>query len=375
MPELASMKDEAPIAVAMSGGVDSSTVAALLVRQGKSVVGLTMQLWNQRRLPELATDAPTGRCCSIEDVYDARRVAEQIGIPYYVVNFEEEFEARVVKPFVAEYLAGRTPIPCTLCNNYIKFDRFLAMADAVGAWQVATGHYARVHYDAASGRYQLLRAVDPAKDQTYFLFGLTQPQLARTLFPLGEMAKPAVRELARTFNLAVAEKGDSQEICFVPNGDYAAFLSAYMKETGVEEPGMRGQIVATDGRALGEHQGVHHFTVGQRRGLGLATGEPLYVIRTDPSTQRVTVGGDAELWRRSFFAREVNWVSTPEPEGPLGVSVKIRNKHQAAPATLHPTAEPGRVEVEFAEPQRAVTPGQAAVFYDGDLVLGGGWIE
>ncbi len=374
MPELAS-NNAAPIAVAMSGGVDSSTVAALLVREGKSVVGLTMQLWNQRRLPGLAPGAPTGRCCSIDDVYDARRVAEQIGIPYYVVNFEGEFEEKVVKPFVAEYLAGRTPIPCTLCNNYIKFDRFLEMADAVGARQVATGHYARVRYHEASGRYQLLRAVDPAKDQTYFLFGLTQAQLARTLFPLGEMAKPAVRELARGFDLAVAEKGDSQEICFVPNGDYAAFLTAYIKETGVEEPHTHGKIVTGDGLELGEHEGVHHFTVGQRRGLGIAAGEPLYVIRTDPATQRVTVGSNDELLCAKFFARNVNWVSIAAPEAPVSASVKIRNKHQAALAMLHPAAEPGRIEVVFDEPQRAVTPGQAAVFYDGDLLLGGGWIE
>jgi tRNA-specific 2-thiouridylase len=359
----------------MSGGVDSSTVAALLVRQGRRVVGLTMQLWNQRRLPALAPETATGRCCSIDDVYDARRVAEQIGIPFYVVNFEREFEESVVKPFVADYLAGRTPIPCTLCNNHIKFDRFLEMADAVGAWQMATGHYARIRRDEASGRYQLLRAVDPAKDQTYFLFGLTQAQLARTLFPLGEMAKPAVRELARGFDLAVAEKGDSQEICFVPNGDYAAFLEAYLKETGAEAPHAHGQIVSTDGRALAEHAGVHRFTVGQRRGLGIATGEPLYVIRTDPATQSVIVGSDDELRRASFFARDVNWVSIAAPAGPLAAAVKIRNKHQAAPAMLHPTAAPDRVEVVFTAPQRAVTPGQAAVFYDGDIVLGGGWIE
>jgi tRNA-uridine 2-sulfurtransferase len=362
-----------PIAVAMSGGVDSSAVAAMLVEQGRSVVGLTMQLWNQRRLPELSPEGATGRCCSLDDVYDARRVAEQIGIPYYVVNFERQFEEQVVKPFVGEYLAGRTPVPCTLCNNYIKFDRFLEMADSVGARQIATGHYARIRFDEISGRYQLLRARDASKDQTYFLFGLTQPQLARTLFPLGELTKPEVRERARGMGLAVAEKGDSQEICFVPNGDYAAFMTAYLRDSGVEPERTRGPIVDTSGRTLGEHQGVHHFTVGQRRGLGIATGEPLYVISTDPETQRVTVGANDDLLRTRFLVGEVNWISIAPPSSPVRAQVKIRNKHEAAAATLIPARD--RVEVAFDTPQRAVTPGQGAVFYDGELVLGGGWIE
>src|SRR5450755_3645394 len=295
----------ARVAVAMSGGVDSSVVAGMLRRDGREVVGMTMQLWNQKRIPELATEGPTGRCCSLDDVYDARHVAQLLDIPYYVVNFEQRFEEQVVKPFVAEYLAGRTPIPCTLCNNYIKFDRFLEMADSVGAHYMATGHYARVRFAAGAGRYQLLRAVDESKDQTYFLFGLTQAQLARTLFPLGDLNKPEVRDIARSMDLAVASKGDSQEICFVPNGDYAAFMDAYLKEKGVTVAQTSGAIVTTGGRTLGRHQGVHHFTVGQRKGLGIATGEPLYVISTDAQSQRVTVGGNDELLRASLTAREV----------------------------------------------------------------------
>ena len=370
--------ESSPIAVAMSGGVDSSTVAAMLVRQGRTVVGMTMQLWNQRRLPELAVEGGTGsgRCCSLDDVYDARRVAEQIGIPYYVVNFERQFEEQVVKPFVEEYLAGRTPIPCTLCNNYIKFDRFLEMADSVGARYMATGHYARVRFDAASGRYQLLRAVDASKDQTYFLFGLTQTQLARTLFPLGELNKPEVRDMARSMDLAVASKGDSQEICFVPNGDYAAFMDAYLKEKGVAVERTSGEIVNTEGRTLGRHEGVHHFTVGQRKGLGIATGEALYVIATDPVSQRVTVGGNEDLQCSRFVANQVNWISIAglASGDSLRAQVKIRNKHAAAPATLRGTDDAERVEVCFDDPQRAITPGQGAVFYSSEIVLGGGWI-
>jgi tRNA-specific 2-thiouridylase len=360
----------------MSGGVDSSVVAGLLQRRGHSIVGLTMQLWNQRRLPELVPEGgATGRCCSLDDVYDARYVAQHLGIPYYVVNFEKRFEERVVQPFIDEYLAGRTPIPCTLCNNFIKFDQFLEMAEGVGAERIATGHYARISYVESTGRYQMRRSRDSAKDQTYFLFGLTQPQLARTMFPLGEYTKPQVRELARELVLPVAEKPDSQEICFVPNGDYAAFINAYFAEQGIALERTRGEIVDTSGRVLGEHDGVHHFTVGQRRGLRVASGEPLYVISTSTADRRVVVGRNDDLLRARLSAKDVNWVSIPPADAPIRAEVKIRNKHVAAAATLSPTADPHRVELHFDEPQRAVTPGQAAVFYSGDLVLGGGWIE
>ena len=368
--------ESATTAVAMSGGVDSSVVAGLLQRRGIHVVGLTMQLWNQRRMPELTPEGgPTGRCCSLDDVYDARYVAQQLGIPYYVVNFEDRFEEQVVKPFIDEYLAGRTPIPCTLCNNFVKFDQFLDMAAGVGASNIATGHYARLAYDEAGGRYQLRRSVDSAKDQTYFLFGLKQEQLARTQFPLGEFTKPQVRDLARDLGLPVAEKPDSQEICFVPNGDYAGFIDAYFREQGIAPEQTRGEVVDTQGRVLGEHAGVHRFTVGQRRGLGIAAREPLYVIATEPAAQRVVVGRNEDLLRARMNLKDVNWISIPPIAGPARAHVRIRNKHIPAAATIYPTADPTRVDVHFDEPQRAVTPGQGAVFYDGDLVLGGGWIE
>jgi tRNA-uridine 2-sulfurtransferase len=362
----------------MSGGVDSSVVAGLLQRQGQRIVGLTMQLWNQRRLPELAPEGGvTGRCCSLDDVYDARHVAQHLGIPYYVVNFESGFEEQVVKPFIDDYLSGRTPIPCTLCNNFIKFDQFLDLAEGVGAARIATGHYARIDIDHATGRYQMSRGADHSKDQTYFLFGLKQEQLARTDFPLGGYTKPQVRELARELGLPVAAKPDSQEICFVPNGDYAAFIDAYFRERGISPEKTHGEIRDTEGRVLGQHDGTHHFTVGQRRGLRIAAREPLYVIATEPASQRVIVGRGEDLLRATLTAKDMNWVSIAPIQRPIRAQVKIRNKHAAADATVRPigNSDATRIEVRFDEPQRAVTPGQAAVLYDGDLVLGGGWIE
>jgi len=363
------------IAVAMSGGVDSSTVAAMLRAEGHSVVGLTMQLWNQRRLAgkEGMPESVQGRCCSLDDVYDARRVAETIGIPYYVVNHEERFERDVVRPFVQDYLSGRTPIPCSLCNNHLKFDQLLVVARQIGADQLATGHYARVEFDQDQGRWLLKRPVDRAKDQTYFLFGLTQEQLSRTIFPLGGMTKPEVRELARAHRLALAEKPDSQEICFVPGGDYKRFLDAYLEEQGGSLPDTSGELVTADGRVIGEHSGVHNFTVGQRKGLGVATGSPLYVIQIKGESGQVVVGGDEALYSRSLRARRANFIAVEKLTEPMRVTVKIRHRHDGAPATIA-SAGPDELLVNFDQAQRAITPGQAAVFYDGDVVVGGGWI-
>src|SRR6202047_3699369 len=359
----------------MSGGVDSSTVAAMLRADGRNVIGLTMQLWTHRPLSgrEGRPESVRGRCCSLDDVYDARRVRQQIVIPYYVVKHEERFERDLIRPFIEEYVSGRTPIPCSLCNNHLKFDQLLIVARQIGAERVATGHYARVVFDETRGRWRRQRPADRSKDQTYFLFGLTQEQLSRTIFPLGDMTKPEVRELARQHGLALAEKADSQEICFVPGGDYKRFIDAYLAEQGEALPDTAGDLVTTNGEVIGEHGGVHNFTVGQRKGLGVATGSPLYVIQISGAQKQVIVGGEEHLYSRTLRARRVNLIAVDDLREPMRVTVKIRHRHEPAPAMMEKIGD-DEILATFDQPQRAITPGQAAVFYDGDIVVGGGWI-
>jgi tRNA-specific 2-thiouridylase len=354
------------IVVAMSGGVDSSVAAALLAEQGHDVIGVSMQLYDQSE-----GQSSFGSCCSIDDLHDARRVAAALNIPHYIMNFEKQFDSKVVSNFVGEYASGRTPLPCAHCNADLKFATLADRARAFDADCVATGHYARVAREEATGRYLLKRGIDGTKDQAYFLFSLTQDQLAQACFPVGDRAKDDVRDYARARQLPVADKPDSQEICFIPDNDYAAFVTSRAPDAA-----RPGSIVDEGGRELGRHSGIHRFTVGQRKGLGLSSspnGKPLYVLALNPADGHVVVGPRHALERRTFTASLVNWI-IDEPSAPVRAAVQIRHRHQPAPATVRSLGD-GRAEVTFDEPQIAVTPGQAAVFYDEDLVLAGGWID
>jgi tRNA-specific 2-thiouridylase len=353
------------IVVAMSGGVDSSVAAALLARAGHDVVGLSMQLYDHS---DREGGVRFGTCCTIDDLHDARRVAARIGIPHYVVNFERQFADTVVANFVSEYSAGRTPIPCVHCNGDLKFATLVARAEGMGAEFVATGHYARVDLDAATGRYQLKRGADAAKDQSYFLFTLDQEQLSHAMFPVGDLDKSMVRDQARDLGLEVADKPDSHEICFVADGNHAAFLERHAPMAGA------GAIHDTAGQVVGRHEGVHRFTVGQRKGLGLSAPIPLYVVGIDAAANTVTVGPKDALERTRLSASGVNWIAGVQPEAGSRVTARIRHRHREAAATIEPLTG-ARVDVRFDEPQSAVAPGQAVVFYDGEVVVGGGWID
>jgi tRNA-specific 2-thiouridylase len=354
------------VVVGLSGGVDSSVAAALLVEAGLEVIGVTLRVWPWRE-PEEATRR-FGSCCSPETVDDARAVARRLGIPYYLLNSEREFERAVIDPFVRAYAAGRTPVPCVACNREVKFGSLLRRARAWEAAAVATGHYARITRDPETGRYLLWRGRDARKDQSDFLWPLTQPQLAAARFPVGALTKEAVREKARALGLVTADKPESQEICFIPDDDYRGFLRR--RAPGAFAP---GAIVDGQGTVLGRHRGLANYTVGQRRGLGLASARPLYVTALDPRRNEVVVGGPEEGGVEQLRAEDVNLIGVAALRGPLAVAAKIRHTHEPAAATIEPLAD-GAILVRFERPQRAAAPGQSVVFYQGDLVVGGGTI-
>ena len=352
------------VVIAMSGGVDSSVAAHFLVEQGYDVIGLFMRLGNVTGV--LPSERKTATCCSAEDAKDAANVASSLKIPFYVLNFEDEFN-NIIEKFCNEYLEGRTPNPCITCNQNLKFGKLLRFADYLEAKYVATGHYARVKRH--NNRYILRKGKDPKKDQSYVLFPLNQTQLSRALFPLGEMTKTEVRDKAAELNLKTMDKPESQDICFVAGKRYSDFIAERVgRKIGL------GLLKDTSGKTLGKHSGIHNYTIGQRKGLGIAFGEPRYVVDIDPGQSTVTIGANDELLKDAFTVNEVNWITFERLESEMEASVKIRYKNDATPAVISPLEE-DRVRVRLKQPQRAITPGQAAVFYDDDIIIGGGWIE
>jgi len=356
------LRPGARVLAAMSGGVDSSVMAALLHRGGYEVIGVSMQLFDKKGM-----GSSEGKCCTLDDFQDARRVAFEIGFPHYVMDFEARFRETVIEGFIQGYLEGETPSPCIRCNQHLKFSALMERADSMAAPFVATGHYSSITWE--QGRWHLRKAADPAKDQSYFLFHHTQTTLPRTLFPLAHLTKPEVRELGAELGLHLADKPESQEVCFVTQDRYDAFLEAEGRDPGLGE----GDIRHLDGRVLGRHQGFWRHTVGQRRGLRIAAAEPLYVIRLEPASNTVWVGGESDLLGRDLMARELSWVREP-PTGPLACEARIRSRSLEAEALVIPMPD-GRVKVAFDQPQRAIAPGQAVVFYRDGEVLGGGWID
>jgi tRNA-specific 2-thiouridylase len=357
------------VLMAMSGGVDSSVAAALLVEQGLEVIGVTMNTWTDDIPEEIQQNEHSG-CCSLGAVEDARSVANRLEIPFYVMNFQGHFAATVIDYFVDEYAKGRTPNPCIACNRYVKFSEFLQRAKQLECDFVATGHYARIGYDERfPGRYLLGKSVDSRKDQTYVLHNLTQEALAHTLFPIGGMEKPYVRELAKKYGLITAEKPDSQEICFVYDNDYGRFL-----QERVPEAIQPGPMLSTRGEVIGQHQGLPLYTVGQRKGLGLTTPKPMYVVALDPERNAVIVGEDLETYQGGLLASDMNWIAVEALTEPTRCLAKIRRMAPEAECTVYPH-EGGTIRVAFDEPQRAITPGQSVVLYQGDWVLGGGTID
>lgn len=353
------------VVVGMSGGVDSSVAAYLLKEQGYEVIGVTMQIWQEE---EEAVKEENGGCCGLSAVEDARRVAAGLDIPYYVMNFKKEFKKGVMDYFVAEYLKGRTPNPCIACNRYVKWEALLKRSMEIGADYIATGHYAKIT-ELPNGRFALQKSVTAAKDQTYALYNLTQYQLSHTLMPVGDYSKEEIRAIAEKIGLRTANKPDSQDICFIPDNDYAGFIN---RETKGQVP-PPGNFVLKDGTVVGQHKGITHYTVGQRKGLGIALGKPVFVTAIRPDTNEVVLGSNEEVYGTTVYAQNVNFMSIPDLEGEMEVTAKIRYSHKGAPCTLR-KAEGDRVLCQFHEPVRAITPGQAVVFYEEDIVVGGGTI-